>query len=115
MLSNGNCCLSDSIYFVEDERINIEIKIVEGPKYYFRDIDWVGNSKYTSEVLNAILGIKKGDIFDQSILDNKNSELGLKDKTIKQQKKEIRKQKFLKIVGFTGSIILPILTLIALL
>lgn len=63
--------LSDSIYFVEDKIINIEIRINEGSKYYFRDITWVGNSKYTTEVLDAILGIKKGDIFDQSVLDNK--------------------------------------------
>ena len=51
----------------------------------------------------------------QEILDNKNEELGFKEDTIIQQKKEIRKQKLLKLVGFTGSIILPILTLIALL
>ena len=50
----------------------------------------------------------------QTILDNKNEESALKDETIKQQKKEIRKQKFLKILGFTGSIVLPILTLLAL-
>jgi len=51
----------------------------------------------------------------QTILDNKNEELKLKEITLKQQKKEIKKQKFLKILGFTGSIILPILTLLALL
>jgi len=51
----------------------------------------------------------------QEVLDNKNEELGFKEDTIKQQKKEIRKQKLLKLAGFTGSIILPILTLIALL
>ena len=51
----------------------------------------------------------------QTILDNKNAEITLKDDIIKQQKKEIRKQKFLKILGFTGSIVLPILTLLALL
>jgi len=50
----------------------------------------------------------------QTILDNKNEEISLKDDTIKQQKKEIRKQKFLKILGFAGSVILPILTLLAL-
>ena len=48
------------------------------------------------------------------ILSNKDKEIVLKDKTIKAQEKEIKKQKRLKIVGFIGSIILPILTLIAL-
>ena len=50
----------------------------------------------------------------QTILDNKNVEILLKDETIKQQKKEIRKQKFLKILGFAGSVVLPILTLLVL-
>jgi len=50
----------------------------------------------------------------QTILDHKNEEIELKEDIIKQQKKEIRKQKFFKLMGFTGSIILPILTLIAL-
>jgi hypothetical protein len=45
---------------------------------------------------------------------NKDIEIDLKDDTIKQQKKEIRKQKILKIIGFTAAIVLPILTLIAL-
>jgi len=51
----------------------------------------------------------------QSILDNKDQELLLKEDIIKQQKKEIRKQKLLKILGFTGSVILPIITLLVLL
>lgn len=51
----------------------------------------------------------------QEVLDNKNAELNMREDTIKQQKKEIRKQKLLKLAGFTTSIILPILTLIAVL
>jgi hypothetical protein len=50
----------------------------------------------------------------QTILDNKNTEIQYKNDTIEQQKKEIKKQKRLKVIGFMGSIILPILTLIAL-
>lgn len=50
----------------------------------------------------------------QQILDNKNSELGMKEDTIKQQKKELRKQKFLKFLGFGGSIILPIIAILIL-
>ena len=51
----------------------------------------------------------------QSILDNLNKELDYREDTIDQQKKEIRKQKLLKLVSFTSSIILPILTLLVLL
>lgn len=49
------------------------------------------------------------------IIENKNIEISYKDTTIKQQKKEIKKQRNLKILGFLGSIILPILTLLILL
>lgn len=50
----------------------------------------------------------------QQILDNKNSELGMKEDTIKQQKKELRKQKFLKFLGLGGSVILPIIAILLL-
>ena len=51
----------------------------------------------------------------QKILDNNKQIIQYKDDTIKHQKKEIRKQKLQKILGFSGSIILHILTLLALL
>lgn len=49
------------------------------------------------------------------VIINKDTALGLKDDIIKQQKKEIRKQKFLKIVGFVGTVVVPIIVLIAVL
>lgn len=48
----------------------------------------------------------------EKIIENKDTEISLKDDTIKQQKKEIRKQKVLKIVGFIGCVVLPITLLI---
>ena len=50
----------------------------------------------------------------QKILDNKNEELGHKDDTLKQYKKELRKQKFLKFLGLGGSVILPIIAILIL-
>ena len=50
----------------------------------------------------------------EEILSNNKKEIKLKDKVIETQKKEIKKQKRLKIVGFIGSVLLPIITLIAL-
>ena len=61
--------LSDTIYKVNKRLINIEINLEEGRKYYFRNIEWVGNTKYSSAVLDKILGIKKGDVYDQSRLE----------------------------------------------
>jgi outer membrane protein insertion porin family len=61
----------DTIYRSESNRINIDIYINEGHRYYFRNINWVGNSKYSSKELSNVLAIKKGDIYDQSQLDAK--------------------------------------------
>ena len=61
----------DSVIRSSVNRVTIKIKVEEGKKYYFRDITWVGNTKYRSSLLDTILGIKKGDIYDQSRLETK--------------------------------------------
>jgi outer membrane protein insertion porin family len=63
--------VSDSVYKFNDKRINISIAIDEGHQYFFRNITWLGNTKHTSQELSTILGIKKGDIYDQSVLDQR--------------------------------------------
>ena len=52
-------------------RVNIDIDVEEGDKYYFGDIKWVGNTVYPSDYLGMRLGIKKGDVFNQKILDKR--------------------------------------------
>lgn len=56
--------VKDSIYYIEEDRLGIHFVIDEGQKYYFRDIRWSGNSLYTSEQLNEVLMIEKGDVYD---------------------------------------------------
>ena len=56
--------LRDSIYTVKPGRLGIDFVVDEGDKYYFRNITWTGNSVYTSEALNSILQIQKGDVYD---------------------------------------------------
>ncbi len=63
--------LRDSIYVVNEKRIAIIIFLEEGSKYYYRNIDWVGNSKLPDEALNQILGIKKGDVYDKTLLEKR--------------------------------------------
>ncbi len=63
--------VKDTTYFVKKNRVNIDVYIEEGHKFYFGDIKWLGNSKYRSGQLDTILNIKKGEIFDQSLLDQK--------------------------------------------
>ena len=60
--------VSDSVYKIDDKNIGIAIKLEEGNKYYFRDINWVGNTKYDTTTLNRVLGIKKGDVYNKELL-----------------------------------------------
>ena len=54
----------DSIYYVEPNRLGIDLVFDEGDRYYFGDINWTGNSVYSSDALNSVLAIGKGDIYD---------------------------------------------------
>lgn len=60
--------VGDSVYRIDDKNIGIAINVDEGNKYYFRDITWVGNTKYDTTVLNTVLGIKKGDVYNKELL-----------------------------------------------
>ena len=62
---------SDTTYLNKDNTLTIEMNIEEGVPYKFGAIKFVGNTVYSSEELNKQLGIKKGDIFDQTILDSR--------------------------------------------
>ncbi len=61
----------DSIYYVDDKHLGIDMVFDQGRKYYFRNITWTGNSVYPSEVLNEILQIKKGDIYDMVTMEKR--------------------------------------------
>ena len=54
--------------------VSLKYWIDEGKRYYFRNIRWVGNTVYTDLQLNRVLGIKRGDIFDQKLLDKRLTE-----------------------------------------
>ncbi len=59
----------DSIYRNPDRTLSVDLYLDEGPQYFFRNITWVGNTKYTSEYLNSVLKINKGDIYNREILE----------------------------------------------
>lgn len=63
--------ISDSLEIINYKRVKIHINLYEGHKYYFRNVSWVGNTKYPSEFLTNVLGIKRGDVFDQKELDKR--------------------------------------------
>lgn len=60
--------LSDNLTWNEDNTINLEIELEEGRQYRFGDIIYVGNKQYTTEQLNLILKIQKGDIYNGAVL-----------------------------------------------
>jgi outer membrane protein insertion porin family len=61
--------VADTVYPVRNGNINVDIKVKEGRKYYFGDIAWKGNTKYSSEFLTRTLGIKKGDVYNLALLE----------------------------------------------
>ena len=52
-------------------RVDVYINLSEGEKYYVRNISWVGNTVYPSEVLNNMLGVKKGDSYNLKLLQDR--------------------------------------------
>tara|TARA_R110002051_G_scaffold159536_1_gene230863 strand:- start:6348 stop:8969 length:2622 start_codon:yes stop_codon:yes gene_type:complete len=60
--------ISDTIIKNGEDLIDIKIKVEEGNKYYFGEIDFVGNSVYTDRQLATVLGIRKGDTYNGVLL-----------------------------------------------
>ena len=62
--------LSDTVIRNEKESksISLNLKIEEGNKYYFGDINFIGNAVYSNDVLQQILGLKKGDVYNGVVL-----------------------------------------------
>ncbi|MDR0364988.1 MAG: BamA/TamA family outer membrane protein [Bacteroidales bacterium] len=58
--------VKDSVYLVDNHNIGIDIYLDEGLQYYFGDLNWVGNTKYSDEQLNSILRIEKGEVYNRS-------------------------------------------------
>jgi outer membrane protein insertion porin family len=63
--------VADTVFAKDNRSINIDLLVNEGPKYYFRNIIWTGNYIHTDKTLNAILGIKKGDVYNRELIDKK--------------------------------------------
>lgn len=66
--------LKDSVWTVDDKHVDILVKVDEGVKYYLRNITWVGNTVYSTDYLNALLGMKKGDVYNQTLLNKRLTE-----------------------------------------
>lgn len=63
--------VSEKLVNLNNKRVGLEINLEEGIKYFVRDITWVGNTKYPSVALNRILGMKKGDVYNQTTIEKR--------------------------------------------
>lgn len=66
--------IKDSIYVSSQNRVHLKLWIKEGQRYYIRNIKWVGNTLYRDGQLDTILGIVKGDLYDERKL-NENLQM----------------------------------------
>jgi len=63
--------VSDTIIKLNPKNLLIKIEIQEGGKYYFGSFDWIGNTKYRSTFLDSVIGIKKGDVYNKTLLEQR--------------------------------------------
>lgn len=61
--------VTDSIYGTAKNRIDIDIHVDEGNKYYFRNVNWVGNTVYSDLDLSNVLQVRPGDVYNKELLE----------------------------------------------
>ena len=61
----------DSVAQYDDKSVDVFLTVDEGKKYYIDDITWVGNTVYPTEVLNSMLGMYPGDVYNQKMLNKR--------------------------------------------
>jgi len=66
--------LKDSVSNYDVKHVDVYVQVEEGKKYYIRNITWVGNTVYTTDQLSRVLGMKKGDVYNQKLLNKRLSE-----------------------------------------
>ena len=65
---------SDSIVPYDDKHVDLHINISEGQKYYLRNVNWVGNTVFSTESLMRALKMKRGDVYNQTLLKKRLSD-----------------------------------------
>lgn len=63
--------LWDTVYKYNDKKVNVDIKLEEGQKYFLRKINWVGNTEFSTDQLNVALNMRAGDVYNQKKLNDR--------------------------------------------
>ena len=66
--------VEDSVWNNDPKHVNIYIKVDEGKKYHLRNITWVGNTKYNTDMLNKLFTMERGDVYNQKLMNKRLSE-----------------------------------------
>ena len=66
--------LSDSVVPYDEKTVDVYINVDEGKQYFINDVTWVGNTIYPTENLAALLGIEKGDVYNQTLLKKRTTD-----------------------------------------
>jgi len=66
--------LKDSVVRYNEKYVDVFIEVEEGKQYFISDITWAGNTIYPSSMLDNILGMKKGDVYNQTLLNKRTLE-----------------------------------------
>ncbi|MEZ4738804.1 MAG: outer membrane protein assembly factor BamA [Flavobacteriales bacterium] len=61
----------DTMYFISDSRVKVEVTVDEGNKFHYRNVTFSGNSKHSTELLTSILNVNKGDVYNRKELDSR--------------------------------------------
>lgn len=65
--------VSDSVKAYDDKTVDVYMHIYEGDKYFVRSINWVGNTVYPSDLLSEQLRMRKGDVYNQKLMNDRLS------------------------------------------
>lgn len=65
--------VSDSVVPYNEKLVDVYITIDEGKRYYIKDINWVGNTVYPNAILNNVLGMQPGDVYNQKYMNKRLS------------------------------------------
>ena len=63
--------VADSVVNIDEKHVDIYLHYYQGKKYYLRNVSWVGNTVYTSDLMERILKMQKGDVYDMNLLNKR--------------------------------------------
>ena len=66
--------LTDSVWNHDEKHVNVYVKLEEGQRYYLRNVTWVGNTVVTTDYLDRALGMTKGDVYNQKLMNKRLKE-----------------------------------------